>query len=179
MKYAIDSDMPKNRAGNRRNALKLGLAGIAVVGIGAAVTTAAWTDNVWFKAEASASSYNLQAALDNSGTPGTWSEAGSAAAAVVIPSTVFDELLPGDTVATDVWVRNNSSTKTVLVVGAPVKTGNLFDNASATAVADKTTLDAGETTKVKITVTTPTDWAQSYAGATGSLTVTVTGTATH
>lgn len=182
MKYAIDSDVPKNRAGNRRNALKLGLAGIAVIGIGAAVTTAAWTDNVWFTAQAGASTYNLVAALDDSGKPGDWKDPASEAAALPISSEVFDELLPNDTVSTDVWVKNDSSTKTdlvVSVVATPEGAGSLFEKVTATAVADKTTLGIGEMTKVKVTVTTPDNWAQTYAGKTGSLTVKVAGTAIH
>ncbi len=46
--------------GRKRPTLRLVLAGIAVLGIGAAITTAAWTDDVFFSATATASSFDLQ-----------------------------------------------------------------------------------------------------------------------
>ena len=41
--------------GRKRSTLQLVLAGVAIAGIGAAITTAVWTDDVFFSATATAS----------------------------------------------------------------------------------------------------------------------------
>ena len=46
--------------GRKRSTLRLVLAGVAIAGVGAAITTAVWTDDVFFSATATASSFDLQ-----------------------------------------------------------------------------------------------------------------------
>ena len=48
-------------SGRRRKITKFALAGVAVLGVGAALTSAAWTDNVLFGAPATAGKADLQA----------------------------------------------------------------------------------------------------------------------
>ena len=47
----------------RARRVKIGLAGLAVLGIGAALTSAAWTDVVFFDADVTTGNFNLQGAL--------------------------------------------------------------------------------------------------------------------
>lgn|GEM_PF-992003 len=47
----------------RARRIKIGLAGLAVLGLGAALTSAAWTDQVLFKGNVTTGSFNLQGAL--------------------------------------------------------------------------------------------------------------------
>ena len=44
----------------RRKVTKFALAGVAVLGVGAALTSAAWSDNVWFGGSASAADFELE-----------------------------------------------------------------------------------------------------------------------
>ena len=47
----------------RARRVKIGLAGLAVLGVGAALTSAAWTDVVFFDADVTTGNFNLQGAL--------------------------------------------------------------------------------------------------------------------
>ena len=47
----------------RARRVKIGLAGLAVLGVGAALTSAVWTDVVFFDAEVTTGNFNLQGAL--------------------------------------------------------------------------------------------------------------------
>lgn len=174
MKYAMDSAAPKKRVANRRNALKLGLAGIAVVGVGAALTSAAWTDNVFFQGDAHAATFNLQASLS---ATGPWVEA-SSASPITIPSTVFDKLVPGQTRTVDVYVINQSNVPATLTA-TPTITGDIAgtgaNQLTITAVPADAVLDASDSTTVAVKLTVPADWSDSYKGKSGTIKLTVEG----
>src|SRR4051794_6627505 len=85
--------------GRKRPTLRLVLAGVAVLGIGAAITTAAWPDDVFFSATATASSFDLQGLTVGS----TWQDVGlpgetTAAAPIELTSAELAQLSPGETV---------------------------------------------------------------------------------
>src|SRR5690606_40575280 len=61
----------ESRKGKRRPIIAFALAALAVGGIGAAATSAAWTDNVFFSAQAESATFNLQGSIDGGGT---WQE---------------------------------------------------------------------------------------------------------
>jgi predicted ribosomally synthesized peptide with SipW-like signal peptide len=169
------------RRRRRRTVTKFGLAGLAVLGIGAAATSAAWTDDAWFTGTASAATVELQGA--SSVTPLTWIDADTVSGAVVIPATAFADLLPGDTVVETLNLRNTSSVPLVVAAPAVVAAGDLFSGAepataAVTAPAFPVTLAPGATSAVTLTVAAP-EWDDAdaaYQGATGTLTVQFTGT---
>lgn len=88
----------------RRRKVRALLAGGLVLGVGAAVTLAAWTDNVFGQAEFSAANWNVQGNFDGT----TWDEydqtPGNPAGSFSF-STGFDALSPGDTVYAPVSLR--------------------------------------------------------------------------
>ena len=132
--------------GRKRPILRLVLAGIAVLGIGAAITTAAWTDDVFFGATATASSFDLQ----GRDVGGTWQDVGlpgdtTDAAPIMLTSAALASLSPGVTVTVPFELCNvGTAAGTVTAVTAPVLTGEL-----ATV--------PGVSTSLMMTVTSPTE----------------------
>ncbi|MEK8226191.1 SipW-dependent-type signal peptide-containing protein [Oerskovia sp. M15] len=55
---------------SRARKVKVGLAGLVVLGVGVAATSALWSDNVWFQGEVGVSAFNLEGSLDGE----TWVE---------------------------------------------------------------------------------------------------------
>jgi predicted ribosomally synthesized peptide with SipW-like signal peptide len=94
---------------NRRKILAV-LAGGLVLGVGAAVTLAAWNDSEFATGTFKAGSFNLQGSLD--GTTFTdHATAGTAAAlSFSLPAGVIDHMTPGDTVYAPFWVRLAANT---------------------------------------------------------------------
>ena len=156
--------------------LRFGLAGVALLGIGAAATSAAWTDQAWFGASATAAKVELAASLDGT----SYSVADAEATAVTIP---FDLLNAGATVTKTVWVRNEGSVP--VTVSAPVVaktglftgsgTGSLAPAAVTVSNVADTVLDPNEATSATVTVVTPVNWDDSFQSQTGTLTITFTG----
>ncbi|WEG10106.1 hypothetical protein PU630_06015 [Microbacterium horticulturae] len=154
----------------RNNTLRIAAGALAFLGIGAAVTTAAWTDQVWFAADADVATFNLQASLS---PDGDWDEYQTQDGALEIPlqTSQFGELLPGEApLTTTVYIKNASSVPVTLTAeGTP--TGELFTAADATTTIDESIntpeLAAGDITPVTVTLT-PGDIPQTLAGATGA-----------
>lgn len=165
---------------------RLILAGVAVLGVGAAVTTAAWTDEVWFEAEASSSeALNLQGSVDG-GT--VWEESPSETEIeLTIPPTAFENLSQGAAVSYSILVRNAGAADGQLDTWTATGTGAIFSGADPASVAVAPATPAAPPIAIAgssaqeiefiVTVTTPADWDPvAYAGQTGAITVTVTGT---
>ncbi|MBO9556317.1 hypothetical protein, partial [Cellulomonas sp.] len=162
---------------------KYSLAGAALLGIGAAVTSAAWTDDAWFSANANAvdpaTAINLQGAFNEDSwltepDAGDFVAADTSGVAVTIPAAVFADLTAGDSVTVPVWIKNAGSSD--LVIAAPVvtPTGDLFaaDGATATLGTAPTALDSGDVTSVDLTIALPdTADAATFGGATGNVTI--------
>lgn len=170
---------PAPRRDKRRAFVAFGLAALAVGGIGAALTSAAWTDNAFFTAPATAATFDLQGSLDGT----TWKDSADPdAIELVVPSDALADLLPGQTRTIDLWVRNESSVRATLTSSVRFASGSTFTtNPSASVSGLATTLDAAGGTssdQFRLTVTAPSDWAPSNQGATGTLVVTVSATAT-
>jgi hypothetical protein len=92
----------ENSTNRRRKVTKFALAGVAVLGVGAALTSAAWSDNVWFGGNTDAADFELQ------GWNGTgWEDADTQADGIVLPATAFDEIAPGIGDSYELRVRNN------------------------------------------------------------------------
>ncbi len=180
--------MSDTQTRTRRHTIRLALAAVAVLGIGAAVTTALWTDDVFFSTTATASSYDLQG---RAGTSGAWSDVGipgdsdttpitltSAELSALSPSMDFDVLFQ----LCDV----GSTPGTITAVSTPVLSGPLFTAAgaeitvtvTAPAVGTATPSDPGCTTPVNGTlhVTTTAAFPATAQGLDGTITFDVTGT---
>ncbi|UZN04064.1 hypothetical protein [Cellulomonas sp. S1-8] len=161
--------------------LRFGLAGIAVLGIGAAATSAAWTDQAWFAGSASAVTVELQGSVDGT----TWIDADTSAAgiAVAIPESTFAGLNQGADRTYTLNLKNSGSTPltlgTATVTTDSGTTTSIFAGTTpATAAVTgpvATTLAAGATTTATLRVTTPAAWPATYQGKTGSLTVMFSG----
>lgn len=177
MSTATTTDKRKKRG----TAIKFALAAIALTGIGAAATSAAWSDDAWFSASATAATVELQGSL--SGTTG-FVNADDAATAIAIPTNTFQNLTPNQVRTVKVYVKNTSS---VPLTVAPTLTpgGALFAAPKpATATIALTgpagTLAVDGIAEYTVTVTGA-DWTNStadlaYQGVSGSLTVKFTGT---
>jgi predicted ribosomally synthesized peptide with SipW-like signal peptide len=97
----------KRRWRGRR--LRAILAGGLVLGVGAAVTLAAWTDNEYATGTFTAGQFNLQGSIDGT----TYSDHNSSAGAAALSfSTPFSNLAPSQTVYAGFWVRLAAGTTT-------------------------------------------------------------------
>lgn len=182
---------------------KFVLAGVAIVGVGAAVTSAAWTDDVWFTADAAAADIDLVGSVDydpatQSGDPdaATWEDADTSGTALEIPATVFEGLVPGDSRETTVYLRNDGTVDLEVAAAVVTTTGPLFDGSldhdGATSTTDdiptitvtgtpETALpyasatDAANILPVTVTITTDANWVDTYQNAIGTITLQFTG----
>lgn len=171
---------PKRRKG--RAIVAFALAALAVGGIGAAATSAAWTDNVFFSAAASTQTFDLKGSTDNV----TFAD-GGASANIVIPASTLANLLPGDTKTITLYVKNVGTSNSSIVASSSWAGGAggfstaptvAFSNIS-TNTSSQTTLAAGATQTFTVTVTAPGNWDAANQGKSDTLTIAVAGTATH
>ncbi|MBM6591341.1 SipW-dependent-type signal peptide-containing protein [Brevibacterium sp. RIT 803] len=92
----------------RSRKFKAILAGGIVLGVGAAVTLAAWTDNEWAEGTFGAGSFNVQGSTN--GTDFTDHESSAGAADLTFDLDGGDNLTPGDTVAAPFVLRLDDAT---------------------------------------------------------------------
>ncbi|MBM7469575.1 putative ribosomally synthesized peptide with SipW-like signal peptide [Microbacterium keratanolyticum] len=146
--------MSKNN--NRRKVLAV-LAGGLVLGVGAAVTLAAWNDSEFATGTFTAGSFDLEGSI-TSGTTGfaNHNTAGTAQAlSFTLPAGVVNNMSPGQTVYAPFWVRlaaNTTSDATVIPAAITAGTGgneaNMSYSISVIGVAEtcnQTTAAAGTT----------------------------------
>jgi len=172
----------------RRSTLRLVLAGVAILGIGAAITTAVWTDNVYFTATATASSFDLQG---RAGTTGTWLDVGipgdSDTTPIVLTGVGLDTLSPSATVTVPFQLCNvGTAAGTITNVTTPVVTGPLATTAGAEMTVTVTAptvgaalpSDSGCAAPVNgtLTVTTTAAFPPAAQGESATITFNVTGT---
>lgn len=171
----------ESRKGKRRPIIAFALAALAVGGIGAAATSAAWTDNVFFSAQAESATFNLQGSIDGGAT---WQESNDKGSIqLTVPLAELANLLPGQTRTIDLDIKNLGSVSAALTSSVEFATGSTFTtNPDATVAGLATTLTAasgtGAADEFQLVVTTPADWAPVNQGKTATIIVTVSGTAT-
>lgn len=171
---------PAQKRSKRHPLVAFGLAALAVGGVGAAITSAAWTDNTLFAAPAAAATFDLQGSLDGK----AWTQSGNAdAIEMVIPASQFANLLPGQTRTIDLWVRNESSVNAALTSQVAFASNSTFTTkptatVSGLAATLTPTGSAGAQDQYQLTVTTPADWAPVNQGKSGTVIITVSATAT-
>ncbi|MGU3432441.1 SipW-dependent-type signal peptide-containing protein [Actinomycetes bacterium M1A6_2h] len=126
----------------RRRKIRALLAGGLVLGIGAAVTLAAWTDNVFGTATFTAENWNVQGDFSAAGS-GVWDEYDTVGTAGIFNYTAnFNALSPGTTVYAPVALRVGSATgaggayaANVTLNGATPTTGPLTQYLTYTVVS--------------------------------------------
>lgn len=154
------------------------LAGVAVLGIGAAATSAAWTDDAWFSADASAATFEIQG-KNFAATP-AWVDA-DAGFAIQVPADELANLIPGQTRTFDIQIRNNGSVPAMLVTtatfGSTAPANDFMTDPTVTHNAPAT-LAAGAEATVTVTVKTDPNWAAGNQGKSEVLTIQFQGTAT-
>lgn len=110
---------------NRKNAVLAILAGGVVLGVGAAVTLAAWQDDVFTQGTFTAGSFNVQGSTDG-GT--TWVEADTAGTAATLAFTLggatLQYLSPGDTVYAPFALHTATGTTNGADISIPTVTGD-------------------------------------------------------
>jgi hypothetical protein len=160
----------------RRKVTKFALAGVAVLGVGAALTSAAWSDNVWFGGSTDAADFELQG-----WTGSAWANADTEAEGIVLPATAFNEIAPGIGDSYEFRVRNGGDIP-IYLNDLPIVTvaGGLSDAATnATGNVEvtmgdytATTLAPGAQARITITLTGNDNFDEE---TTGSVAVQVVG----
>lgn len=172
---ATTSSTRNDKSGRRRKVTKFALAGVAVLGVGAALTSAAWTDNVWFGATASAGNVDLVGSADHGAS---WHQGDSSGASIQVDPSAFANLAPLESRVVTLSLRNDGSVPLVLEDAVPSGTAPLFGgNPSDDLDVDVQPL-AGATiaphavVDFTLRVTAP-DWGNNDQGKTGALLVQV------
>jgi len=157
--------------------VKISLAGAALLGIGAAATSAAWSDQAWFQASATGATFELQG--QNFATTPTYVDADDTAGTIVVPASSLANLVAGDTRTLTLKIKNTGSVgMTVAQANSWVSGGTNFTTAPTVAVTGVPagTLAANTEATVTVTVSTPSSWATSNQGKAQDLQLTFTGT---
>ena len=178
MTITPDHDTEFAPSGRRRKITKFALAGVAVLGVGAALTSAAWSDNVFFGGDASTATLDLEGSADGV----NWAEGDNAGLPITIPE--LENVGPGQTDTHTVYVRNKGSVDVYLnQISIDAGVGPLFqgvDPAIPTigAISDvDRILGPGQSTSIVVQVTGDSDWTGAeYTNLSGFVTVTVAGT---
>ena len=169
----------ENATSRRRKVTKFSLAGVAVLGVGAALTSAAWSDNVFFGGSAEAAAFELQG---YDPINDVWVDADTNALRITLPADAFDTVGPDISDAYNVRVYNAGDVPIYLNVPVVNTTaGALFrGGAPATvsfgAYSGDGVLAPGEEENVDVIVTGDISWTgTAYQGTTGTLTVRIAG----
>lgn len=182
------ADSRSGKETRKSRAVRLGAVLLAVVGVTAAATSAGFTNDAWFSASADAGTIQLQGSLDGA----AWQDADSLAKGIVIPSSTFANMVPGDTRSVTVHLHNDSTVPVTVKKDLTVKGSLLTDGATTTSfvfdgVATEQTVtlaansddsDADDTTAI-LTITAG-DWGNDLQGSPSSentATLQFTGTA--
>ncbi|HEY0118126.1 MAG TPA: hypothetical protein VGC04_05035 [Cellulomonas sp.] len=177
----------RTASGPRRwRTARLVLAGGVLLGVGAGMTSAAWTDGAWFTAGATTPTIQLQGGAGQS--PSTWSNADTSAQAVTISATAFTNLAPGVVAQAHVGLMNVSTVPLIVAVPTPTWSGDFASGACALGASTTVTINGGsvpvtlaattgKTTDVLVSVTPPASWngASTCQNKSGTLTLTFTG----
>ena len=133
----------------RRKVTKFALAGVAVLGVGAALTSAAWSDNVWFGGDADAADFELSGFDPVSRT---WVPADTANTGIELPTTAFDTVGPGVADSYELRVRNDGDITIDLDAPDVIVTGFGGQVSGTPGSYDDARLSPGEQARVTITL---------------------------
>lgn len=171
-------------ARRRSRMLRLTLAAIALLGIGAAITAAAWTDDVYFEANLASGSLDLQGRVSSDGG-NTWSSwRQSDDPSDITLSVNFNALNPGDERTMSVEVRNQG-TATALITGELDWLGGAYETGDCAIAVDLVPFPTediiigggGASTGVyNFVFTVPTTWPNDCENTSDTFVLHVTGT---
>lgn len=149
----------------RRRKIYAVLAGGLVLGVGAAVTLAAWNDSEWAKSTFTAGSFNLEGSTDGTSFGDHESEDDAAALSFAVDA---ENVIPGETLYAQYSIRLIGTTDGALTVATPAITG---DNAANLTAATHliTGTECNATTFAAGTATPPTTITASEDGTAGQL----------
>lgn len=165
-------ERPENN--KRRPVAAFALAALAVGGIGGAVTTAAWSDNVFFGADAEAATFTLQGSIDGR----SWVESHNAdSIQLIVPEATLANLLPGQSREVPLHVKNSGSVSAALTSNVAIAGSDFESDPAATVGGLAAKLNPGGTDEFTLTVTAPGDWSPANQGKSGTVVVTVSGEA--
>ncbi len=170
-------------SGRRRKITKFALAGVAVLGVGAALTSAAWTDNVWFGGNAESTGIDLVGSVDGGTTWDDGTDNGDGSYTLEM-GTIY--VGPEETSTDSVLLRNDSDVPVRLSAVDVNGDGGVFENllagnttGAATVAANgvDTVLQPGQDVVITVSVTGG-DWNDGeYQNITGGrITLQVEGT---
>ncbi|QGQ19691.1 hypothetical protein GC089_11210 [Cellulomonas sp. JZ18] len=197
----VTSTTERDERKRRKAAIaKYSLAGVALLGIGAALTSAAWTDDAWFTASASAvDGGDIELLGGLSADKLVEADDVSGAVNISVPANQLAGFVPGETRDVTLYLHNDGELP-LSVTGTFAKqtAGGLFDgpkpvevsllNSAGTeplpGTSDSQTVgplapDAGTTVVLRLAAPHWTNADTGYFGATGDMTVTFTGTVTN
>jgi predicted ribosomally synthesized peptide with SipW-like signal peptide len=140
------ADADRNRTRRRSRMIRAILAGGLVLGVGAAVTLAAWNDSEFASGTFSAGTFDLEGSLDNS----TFGEHNTSGSAAVLVFTTPANLSPTDVVAAPFAVRlaagtTNDATVSVItptVTGTTTGLSYEIDRIAAATPCTSSTVDS-------------------------------------
>jgi len=163
------------RKDRRRPVVAFVLATLAVGGIGAAATSAAWTDNVFFSADAQAATFDLRGSVAG----GDWQQSDDPdSIELVIPAEQLANLLPGTTRTVDLGIQNLGSVDAALTSTVEFVDSTFAADPTASLDGLISSLGAGASDDFTLTVTTPADWSAANRGGAGTIIITISGEAT-
>lgn len=161
--------------------IKFSLAGAALLGIGAAATSAAWTDQAWFQASATGATFELQG-QDFAATP-TYQDADGTGqnGVITVPPQTLANLVADDKRTLSLKIKNSGSVPMTLTQSSSWVAGSAATNFTSAPVVTVSGVPsgpfaAGAEATVTVTVTTPDAWDVSNQGKLQSLQLTFTGT---
>lgn len=168
--------------GRRRKFTKFALSGVAVLGVGAALTSAAWTDDVFFGGSAESGAIDLDGSTDN---VAFYDGDVQGNVDLVIADFVIG---PNSIVTKRVWVQNNGDLPLKLATVEATGSGDLFPDIIADPSAEPATvtavsldadgiLNSGQKAAIDVTVSGDPNWTGSeMQGEVGTIVVHVQGT---
>lgn len=159
---------------NRRSSIaRVLLATLAFLGIGLGVTTALWSDNVWFTANVTTKSFNLQGSVTSS-TAGWEESATEGSIELTIPSSVWAGLEPGNEKSTTIWVKNAGTATAVMTAPQPTLVNAVNDltitnptsglTVTTTGLATDDLIAAGEVKEITVSIKAGNDLVQNGSG---------------
>lgn len=171
------------RSPRRWRIARLVLAGGTLVGVGAGMTAAAWTDGAYFHAAATSAKVELQACVKDGGGNWSCSDADDLTAVVTLPA--LGTMVPGQQYTTLAQLKNSGSVPLSVVTAIQstaeplAQTTGTAPNATiAISPATATTIPAGTSIDLTVTVTTPGNWNPVHANKSSAdaLVIVATGT---
>lgn len=162
--------------GRRRKITKFALAGVAVLGVGAALTSAAWSDNVFFGGSAETAEFELSG---QDPATGDWVPADDDTAAITLPADALNNVGPNISDSYTLRVRNDGTIPIYLNSQPSYEAeGDLFAAGGATVDFgnySRTVLEPGQQATIDVIVTGG-DWDdQDFLGDDGTLLIQIEG----